>query len=50
MKNQNSENTSSQPTLPEKPEKYRWKKSYTLVLIANTAYILLFYFLMNMFS
>ena len=30
-----------------KPEKYVWKKSYSLVLLANATYILLFYFLMN---
>ena len=33
-----------------KPEKYVWKKSYSLVLLANAAYILLFYFLMNTFT
>ena len=32
------------------PEKYHWKKSYTVVLIANAAYILFFYFLMSYFS
>lgn len=36
--------------LPPKPEKYIWKRSYTLVLIANVAYILLFYVLMNLFT
>lgn len=35
---------------PPKPEKYQWKKSYTLVLVANAAYILLFYFLMLIFQ
>lgn len=30
--------------------KYRWKRSYTLVLVANAAYILLFYILMLIFS
>lgn len=30
----------------KEPEKYRWKKSYSWVLIANATYILLFYFLM----
>ncbi len=34
----------------EKPEKYHWKKSYTIVLIANALYILLFYFIMKSFS
>ncbi|MGS2741101.1 hypothetical protein [Sinomicrobium sp. M5D2P17] len=28
------------------PEKWRWKTSYTLVLIANAIYIILFYFIM----
>ncbi|WP_262707130.1 hypothetical protein [Sinomicrobium pectinilyticum] len=28
------------------PEKWRWKPSYTLVLIANAVYIILFYFIM----
>lgn len=32
------------------PEKYHWKKSYTLVLAANAAYIVLFYFLMKLFA
>lgn len=34
----------------EKPEKYTWKKSYTVVLVANAIYILLFYFIMNYFG
>lgn len=34
----------------DKPEKYHWKKSYTLVLVANALYILLFYLIMNYFS
>jgi len=34
----------------EKPEKYIWKKSYTIVLLANLLYILLFYFIMNSFT
>lgn len=33
-----------------KPEKHIWKKSYTLVLIANAIYIILFYFVMKTFS
>lgn len=33
------------PSLP--PE--RWKKSYTLVLIANAVYIILFYFITKSF-
>jgi len=32
------------------PQRAAWKKSYTLVLIANAAYIVLFYFLMTSFS
>ncbi len=28
------------------PEKYIWKKSYTIVLVANAVYIVLFYLLM----
>jgi len=32
------------------PEKYVWKRSYTLVLIANALYILFFYLLMNIFQ
>ncbi len=31
------------------PPKERWKKSYTLVLIANAIYIVLFYFIMKSF-
>lgn len=27
-----------------------WKKNYTLVLVANAVYILIFYFLMQYFS
>jgi len=34
----------------EKPMKYVWKKSYTIVLLANAFYILLFYFIMKIFS
>lgn len=32
------------------PEKYHWKKSYTIVLLANAVYIFLFYLLMTYFS
>ncbi|SDR74391.1 hypothetical protein SAMN04488553_0524 [Gramella sp. MAR_2010_147] len=32
------------------PEKYHWKKSYSLVLIANALYILAFYLIMNFFA
>lgn len=46
----NSNKVKESQALPEKPEKYRWKKSYTLVLLANAAYILFFYFLMNTFT
>ncbi|PTX62191.1 hypothetical protein C8N46_103290 [Kordia periserrulae] len=31
-------------------KKFVWKKMYTVILVANLAYILLFYFIMNMFS
>jgi len=31
-------------------KKYEWKTIYTIVLVANAAYIILFYFLMNTFS
>ena len=32
------------------PEKYVWKRSYTMVLLANALYILFFYLLMNIFQ
>lgn len=32
-----------------KPEKYTWKKSYTIVLLLNLAYILIFYWIMQSF-
>jgi hypothetical protein len=32
------------------PQKYKWKKAYSLVLLANAAYILLFYILMTIFT
>ena len=28
----------------------KWKKEYTIVLVANVAYIILFYFLMKIYS
>jgi len=31
-------------------QKYVWKKEYTVVLIANAVYILLFYILMKIYS
>lgn len=31
-------------------QKYVWKKEYTVVLIANAVYILLFYVIMKNFS
>lgn len=34
----------------EKHEKFVWKKSYSLVLLANAAYIILFYIVMSLFS
>lgn len=33
-----------------KEDKTGWKKSYTWVLLANLAYVLTFYFLMQIFS
>ena len=35
---------------PDSIQKEPWKKTYTLVLVANAAYIILFYFLMTFFS
>lgn len=32
------------------PKKYHWKKAYTIVLVANAVYIVLFYLLMTFFS
>lgn len=34
----------------EKPEKYYWKKSYTIVLVANALYIMAFYLIMTYFA
>lgn len=34
----------------EKPEKYIWKRSYTVVLVANALYVIFFYFIMKTFS
>ena len=34
----------------EAPPKYKWKKTYSLVLLANAVYILLFYILMTIFT
>ncbi len=34
----------------EQTIKFTWKASYTWVLLLNTIYIILFYFLMNRFS
>jgi uncharacterized membrane protein len=31
-------------------KKYKWKPIYTLVLVANAIYIILFYLLMTIFS
>jgi len=31
-------------------EKLTWKKEYTLVLVLNTIYILIFYFIMTSYS
>lgn len=32
------------------PEKLNWKKEYTLVLVLNTIYIIIFYFVMTTYS
>lgn len=34
---------------PIQPPKEHWKNSYTLVLVANAIYIILFYFIMKSF-
>ena len=34
----------------EKPDTYQWKRSYTVVLVANALYILAFYLIMNYFA
>ncbi|SKB30927.1 hypothetical protein SAMN05660776_0271 [Salegentibacter holothuriorum] len=34
----------------KKPKKFTWSRSYTFVLLANAAYILIFYFIMSLFS
>ena len=34
----------------KKPEKYHWKRSYSLVLIANAVYVFLIYLLMISFT
>ena len=36
--------------MEEQKTKYEWKTIYTIVLVANAAYFILFYFLMNTFS
>ncbi len=35
--------------MTEEKEKYIWKKSYTIVLVVNAIYIILFYLLMKSF-
>ena len=35
---------------PSNPDKYHWKRSYTIVLLANVGYIIVFYVLMLLFS
>lgn len=40
----------SQYNMSESPEKYHWKKSYTLVLVANVVYVLAFYIIMQFFA
>ncbi|PYE80254.1 hypothetical protein DFQ11_10652 [Winogradskyella epiphytica] len=34
----------------EKPVKQKWSKMYTLVLVANAVYIILFYFITASFA
>ena len=34
----------------EKPDTYQWKKNYTIVLVANVLYIVIFYLIMNLFA
>jgi len=36
--------------MEEDEPKYVWKKEYTMVLIMNAIYIVLFYLIMNSFS
>ncbi|TDQ29842.1 hypothetical protein DFQ07_0164 [Tenacibaculum caenipelagi] len=31
-------------------KKYIWKKEYTLVLVANLVYIIIFYFITNIYT
>jgi len=33
-----------------KPEKYTWKKEYTIVLVANVIYLIAFYLITNHFT
>ncbi|SEE61048.1 hypothetical protein SAMN04487765_3379 [Tenacibaculum sp. MAR_2010_89] len=32
------------------PQKYTWKREYTLVLVANLVYLVLFYIITNIFN
>lgn len=34
----------------DKPKKYIWKKSYSAVLLANLFYVVLFYFIMKIYT
>lgn len=36
--------------MTEEKQKYTWKWSYTLVLLLNALYIVLFYFIMNSYT
>lgn len=36
--------------MTDKPQSYHWKKIYTVVLIANAIYIVLFYAIMHFFA
>lgn len=39
-----------EPHNEETVDKFTWKKSYTLVLLINVIYIVLFYFLMKTYA
>lgn len=36
--------------MDDKPQKYRWKKSYTLMIVLNAFYLVVFYILMRLFT
>lgn len=43
-------NTENQHTNPTEEVKTSWRQSYTWVLVANAAYIIVFYLLMKIFA